>query len=131
MIKEFVEVWDNKKDDIRNMFIEKHPKRYLDVVHNIVKVINENIESYDKIDPTRIHEINDGGHQGTLVYIIASDQYQPNKYWIVSVDYGSCSGCDTLDRIRNYEDGKPSDSQIEDYMTLSLHIIQKIKKIDL
>ena len=77
-----------------------------------------------------ILSIDHGDYQGTLLFIIAASGYQPNKYWFVKVDYGSCSGCDTLEGIRCYSDGPPSDAQVADYMTLALHILQGIKPLD-
>ena len=43
--------------------------------------------------------------------------------------YGSCSGCDTLLGINEYEDGLPNEEQVKDYMTLCLHLIQKLKPL--
>jgi len=40
-----------------------------------------------------------------------------------------CSGCDTLEGIRGYEDGTPTDEQANEYLTLALHIVQRLKVI--
>ena len=93
----------------------------------MVQLINNHYDKYESPDPERIHEIDDGDYQGTLVYIIGDDSYQPNQYWYVRIAYGSCSGCDTLESIRNYDGGPPKESQVDDYMTLCLHIIQQLK----
>ena len=81
-------------------------------------------------DPERIHRIDDGNYQGTLVYVIGEKGYQPDKYWYVKVDYGSCSGCDTLEGIRDYTDDAPTDEQAKDYMTVALHIVQGMKPME-
>ena len=60
------------------------------------------------------------------MYVIGGTGYQPRDYWYVMVYYGSCSGCDTLQAICGYTD-KVTDSQVADYMTLALHILQGIK----
>lgn len=65
--------------------------------------------------------------QGALVYVIGATGYQPDKYWYVKVGYGSCSGCDTLEAIREYQDGKPTERQVNKYMTLALHIVQGLR----
>ena len=35
----------------------------------------------------------------------------------MKVGYGSCSGCDTLEGIRYYNDDKPTEEQVRDYAT--------------
>ena len=47
----------------------------------------------------------------------------------MKVGYGSCSGCDTLEGIRHYNDDKPTEEQVRDYMTLALHIVQGMKRM--
>jgi hypothetical protein len=76
-----------------------------------------------------LHCIDDGDYQGTLLFLIPEDTYQPDNYYYVKVEYGSCSGCDTLESIRDYDSDTPNDEQVKDYMTLCLHIIQKFKKL--
>jgi len=75
-----------------------------------------------------VHLIDDGDYQGVLLFVIASGGYQPSEYWTTSVWYGSCSGCDTFQSIMEDSD---YDRRINDYMTLALHITQKLKKIEL
>jgi hypothetical protein len=45
------------------------------------------------------------------------------------VGYGSCSGCDTLQGISDYSHAAPNEKQIDDYMTLALHIVQGFKAV--
>ena len=61
--------------------------------------------------------------------MIAAGGYQPWEYWYVKVGYGSCSGCDTLEGIRDYPDEPPTKEQIDAYMTLALHIVQGFKSM--
>jgi hypothetical protein len=129
MIKEFVDLWDKRKEDVRKMFEQGHPEDYKEVVKNVVSILQT--DEYGSIDPDRIHQIDDGDYQGTLLFVIADDSYQPSNYWYVKVSYGSCSGCDTLEGIRRYDwNEKPSKDQVEDYMTLALHIVQELKKME-
>ena len=116
---------------------KKHPNNYKDLVKTVIKFLsNVPYEEYEmRPDSSRIHQIDDGDYQGTLLFVIASSNYQPDTYWYVKVYYGSCSGCDTLQRIReDYRSDQdlkiPNDQQIDDYMTLALHIVQKLKKLD-
>jgi hypothetical protein len=81
-------------------------------------------------DPERIHVIDDGDYQGTLVYVIGSKNYQPDVYWYVKVSYGSCSNCDTLAAIRDNANTPPTAEQIKDYITLALHIVQGLKEME-
>jgi hypothetical protein len=128
MIAEFVELFMAGKPKLEAMFSNKHPDDYKAIVKAVVTVLN-NGEEYGEPDPKRIHELDDGSSHGTMVYVIAATGYQPSDYWYVKVSYGSCSGCDTLEGIRNYSHDKPSDMQVRDYMTLALHIVQGLKKM--
>lgn len=125
MIKKFVDRFMAKKDELRDYFYENEPKEYKDIVKAVVKIINEG-RAHGEPDHENIHEIDDGDYQGTLLYIIPVNTYQPSRYWSVFVDYGSCSGCDTLESIHVDGDKK---QRIDDYMTLALHIVQGLKEI--
>ena len=130
MIDEFVKKWEAGKDEIEDVFRGSHPKEYKDIVKAVVEVLSAGGYDYDVPDPERIHVIDDGHYQGTLLFVITAKGYQPDDYWVVKVAYGSCSGCDTLESIRSYSDDPPTDDQVKDYMTLALHIVQGLKKID-
>lgn len=127
MIQEFVDRFMKPaaQASLRASFAT-HPESYQDVVKAVATVLYGESE-YDSMDPARIHEINDGDYQGTLVYVIGAGGYQPSTYWYVKVGYGSCSGCDTLQSIRSYEDSPATSGQIDQYMTLALHIVQGLK----
>lgn len=127
MIQEFVNRFMTKKPELEAAFSEKHPEDYKAVVKAVVQTVAG--DEYGHMDAARIHEIDDGDYQGTLVYVIGAEGYQPSDYWYVKVGYGSCSGCDTLEAIRCYEDDKPSKDQVKQYMTLALHVVQGLKKM--
>ncbi len=129
MIKEFVDLFMAKKPELERVFKEKHPDDYEEIVNAVVNILHT--DEYGGIDPKRIHEIDDGDYQGTLLYVIADSSYQPDEYWYVKVGYGSCSGCDTLQDINDSCDDKPpTDEQVKDYMALALHIVQGLKKME-
>ncbi len=86
-------------------------------------------DAYDSMDPERIHRIDDGDYQGTLVFVIGASGYQPSTYWYVTVGYGSCSGCDTLEAIRFYGDDPPTSQQVTDYATLAPHIVEGLREM--
>ena len=130
MIQEFVDRFMANKDALASSFTE-HPDDYKSLVKKVIAVITDEDSSWgsERPDPERIHAIDDGDYQGTLVFVIAEKGYQPSDYWYVKVSYGSCSGCDTLEAIRGYQDDAPTQEQIKDYMTLALHIVQGLKKM--
>ncbi len=128
MIDKFVQAWETNKDKVRAILAEKHPENYKAIVHAVISNLRP-ADGGDSPDPERIHEIDDGSYQGTLIYVIGETGYQPSTYWAAEVSYGSCSGCDTLEGIRGYEDGVPSESQVSEYMGLALNVVQGLKKI--
>jgi len=129
MIKKFVERFKDREMEIKARFSENHPGNYMEVVKIVIETLSRG-ETHKWPDPERIHEIDDGDYQGTLVYVIANLGYQPAMYWYVKVGYGSCSGCDELESIREGGYNKPTDEQVHDYMTLVLHIVQGLRPMD-
>jgi hypothetical protein len=128
MIQKFVNRFMAAESVLREGFAAKHPDAYDDIVKAVVSVIGEN-GAYGEPDATRIHQINDGDCEGTLVFVIASVGYHPWEYWYVKVGYGSCSVCDTLEGIRGDRGGPPTKEQVDAYMTLALHIVQGFKSM--
>jgi hypothetical protein len=128
MIQKFIDIYMARRGEIEVKFLQKHPEDYKEIVSIVVEILQD--ESEYAPDPTKIHVIDDGDYQGTLVFVIGSQGYQPYWYWYVIVDYGSCSGCDTLEGIsRGYEDKSPNEEQIKEYMDLTLHIVQGLKEM--
>ncbi|WP_284076306.1 hypothetical protein [Herbaspirillum aquaticum] len=129
MIAEFITRFEEHKEKLRALFAAGHPGSYQDIVGAVVTILQTNDDYDDSPDPNRVYEIDDGDYQGTLVYVIGAKGYQPSEYWYVKVSYGSCSVCDTLQRIREYSDEAPTESQVEQYMMLALHILQGLKRM--
>jgi len=130
MIDKFVTAWEARKGEIRAALAAGHPGDYKALVTTVVRALGAALEDgdYERPDPERVHQIDDGDYQGTLVFVIAATGYQPSTYWYVMVSYGSCSGCDTLEAIKNYDDAPPTAEQLDKYMTLALHIVQGLKE---
>jgi len=134
MIEAFTKAWDERKHEIEMGFKNKAPESYEEIVKAVVSILVES-DDWKNPDPERITAIDHGDYQGTFLFIIAADNYQPSDYWFVQVGYGSCSGCDALADIvsmeTNYDDEGnekgPSEEQVKDYMTLALHILQGLK----
>ena len=129
MIEAFTKAWFANLHTMREKFTAKHPDDYKEVVRAVVQMLADASDEYDKPDPERIHQIDDGDYQGTHVYVIACHGDRPSRYWYVKVSYGSCSGCDTLEGIRGYRDGQPDADQVGEYMTLALHIVQGLREM--
>lgn len=97
---------------------------YEQLLRLAIETINSKVDFGDSegMDPDRIHRIDDGSYQGTLVFVVGSTGYQPDDYWYTMVSYGSCEGCDTLMAACGYENPK-----WEEIYTLALHMMQRLK----
>lgn len=132
MIVQFIERFQEIKLDLLEQFCQKEPESYEDIFKQTIKMMFENSEdSYscnsETPDYERITVIDNGDYQGTLVFVVASKSYQPNDYWVSTVDYGSCSGCDTFQAYCTYGDD-PKESAPH-MLTMALHMIEAMKKI--
>lgn len=73
-------------------------------------------------DTNNITEVNDGSYNGTIMFLIPFDDTSPSQedYLLTYVNYGSCSYCDTLQRIKfdlEY-DYKSTEETVNDLLTL-------------
>ena len=66
MIREFTDKFVASKAAVKAELAEKHPDSYADIVRLVVRTINPE-KDYDAPDFERIHQIDDGDYQGTLV----------------------------------------------------------------
>jgi len=91
---------------------------------------DENNYISERWNADKITEIDNGDCQGTLIYLIPADSYQPceHEYLMTYVGYGSCSGCDTLQAIQSWGDKLLTDEQVKDFMTLCRDIVSNIIK---
>lgn len=132
MTKDFLEKWETYKNDLEKYF-SNTPQEEYDSYLKITKAIFKNVFNREKIDfdLEEIIELVLGDYQGTLVFLIPTNGDDNKNYVITSVGYGSCNVCDTLQSIEELDGGNdiPSLRQVKCYMTLSLHIFQKIKWI--
>lgn len=129
--------WDKNKDLLRERLATETGLgycSYLDLVKLTFDVIfNTNTafanvygfykEKWLNID--RITEIDDGDYQGTFLFVIPFDTYQPSnyEYLMTSVCYGSCSGCDVLQNIQMNVEGLLTVPQIADFMSLCKDLV--------
>ncbi len=132
MIKEFIEKWEKNKEELENYFRNTKQEEYNEYEKIIKKIIEIILNGNSKrVWSEEVSVIDDGDYQGTQIFIIHKETYQPNvnEYIYTSNYYGSCSGCDTLLRISGYEYGLPNEEQVKEYMLLALHLIQKIRRM--
>ena len=135
MIQEIIKKWDKNKYKLEEYFSTTKQEKYGSyeaIIQQIFElVINSDEESYERFNINKMTVIDDGDYQGTQIFIIPKDTYQPNidDYLITHTYYGSCSGCDVLEGIRNYSSGLPTEQQVKEYMILALHLVQKMKRI--
>ena len=137
MLKIVVEKWWKNKKKLEDAYRTKkgwNSCSYLDIVKETVDIIlndndNDNDE-YAKWSIEHITEIDNGSYQGTLLYLIPENTYEPNEseYLMTYVGYGSCSGCDTLLAAQNWGDDLLDEEQIKAFMSLSLHILENMIK---
>ena len=132
MIKYFVKAWENNKENLREYFKNNKQEEYCNSYEDILKAIIDNVLNKENIkfvsDDTDV--IDYGDYQGTQIITFHVGTYQPtvDDTFYTSVYYGSCSGCDTLQAIRSWDDDKlPTEEQLNDYMELALDMIQNIK----
>lgn len=133
MIPELVKQWEENKLKLEEYFRTtkqgEYSTSYQQIVTKVFELCLPKVDEHSGFDLSKMTVIDDGHYQGTQIFIIPKNTYQPNvaDYVMTNTYYGSCSGCDTLQAIWNYEDGLPTEEQVKQYMTLALHLVQKLK----
>lgn len=142
MINKFVKAWDIGKENLQEFFKTNKQKEY-DTYEKIVQqlvriVINPYIREtqyddgiWNELSIEDMVVLDHGDYQGMQLFIFHADTYQPGveDYYYTHNYYGSCSGCDTLLSILEWDDeALPTDSQVEEYMSLCLHLLQRFNK---
>jgi hypothetical protein len=135
MIQSVVKQWEENKHKLEEYFKttkqEEYSSSYKTILQKIIELVVTEKDEYNKYDATKITVVDDGDYQGTQIFLIPPDTYQPivEDYLLTDTYYGSCSGCDTLQGICSYEDDLPTEEQVIEYMTLALHLVQKMRYI--
>ena len=128
MLKIIRDKWDRNKDKLQETLTKGNTFNecsYIDLVKLSFKIIFNSDGEGDQLDIKKITEIDDGDYQGTLLYLIPFETYQPSEfeYLMTHVRYGSCSGCDTLQSIQDYCKIFLTDQQVSAFMTLCKDIL--------
>lgn len=139
MIQDFAKAWAANQKVLKNYIaandMMETAASYEDLVRGLFEyVINPYLVAHgeDKYDLSKMTVIDHGDYQGTTIYVIPQDTYQPsigNYVWTHNF-YGSCCGCDTLLAITYNECEKPNAEQVSELMTLCLHILQRCTILD-
>ena len=132
MIKDFVMAWNKNKKKLEEYFRTHKQGEYCDY-EDLVKLLFDIIINPERSNGLRAYDtdnilvIDDGDWQGTQIFVLHENRYQPNveEYVYTNTYYGSCSGCDTLQAISGYSESLPTEQQVKDYMTLCMHLMQK------
>lgn len=89
-------------------------------------ILNPGIEyDEDHWDSDNITVVDNGDYQGTQLFLIPRKIYQPGEYdyLMTYVSYGSCSGCDTLRSIQEWDNKLLTENQVKDFMTLCKNLL--------
>lgn len=122
--------WAKHKDKFRECLAEAEGLdnyEYIDLVR-LAFTVFFNADSDElglRVNTARITQIDDGDYQGTLLFVIPFDTYQPEEreYLMTFVGYGSCSGCDTLLNLQATSDVIGKEDTLSGYMDLCKDII--------
>ena len=70
-------------------------------------------------------------YQGTIIFIIPYNRYQPTEeeYVITHNYYGSCSGCDALMGCQGWGEKVVEESTIKGIMSIALHLLERMKPL--
>ena len=136
MLKALVKKWDEHKKLLKAALAElpivkakwdycARIEDYTDIVKltfDIIYNTNNEKSEYMDADTENIAVIDNGEYQGAVLYLIPLDDYSPMEYdyLMTYVNYGSCSGCDTLQRIAELD---TPEEKVRDLMILCKDII--------
>ena len=140
MIKYALKKWNENKDALRNAIQQAEKDKrsvwnYNDIVKLVCRYIfNENATDKDpkiNIEGITMADTGNGNHQGTLLFILPFDTDHPAEYeyLMTYVGYGSCSGCDNLQRLQRIQSAeiccnvKSTGDLIDSYMALCKDLV--------
>ena len=123
--------WGANQDKLRIALaeqIDRHDCDYETLVKLTFETIYNSSESCDceKLDLDHITVIDNGDYQGTILFMIPYDTYQPSEYEYIMtyIGYGSCCGCDALQAALGWDyDEKLSDEQVVRFMAICKDLV--------
>lgn len=142
MLKYCYHTWDYNKDRLQEAIQMDKNINSCDYAY-LVKLVTRYIlngalpprlsEYEQRWDYDNITTVDNGDYQGTLLFLIPRDWYQPSEYdyLLTYAGYGSCSGCDSLLSIQEcyrFSDDLPTEEQVKEYMDLCKDLITNMVK---
>lgn len=136
MLKYCIDKWYENKDKLEQALREDETLtdcEYEAIVKLIVKYIL-NPSSKKEFDEDSITVIDNGNYQGCQLFMIPRKVYQPfaGEYLLTYIDYGSCSGCDTLKWIQKESWERKSqllsERQVKEFMILCKDLVCNMVK---
>lgn len=111
MEKDIILQWEARKSKLEDWFRSIEKPEYIEYIDIVKALFTYVIEGYNT---SEIHVIDDGHCQGTQLFLIHKDVYQPSveDYLITDTFYGTCSGCDTLMSICDCSNGFPNENRL-------------------
>lgn len=128
MIKYCLDCWNKNQQSLREQ-LEKDASLNSCEYEYLVKLVTRYILGKEW-DAENIIVVDNGDYQGTLLFLIPRDTYQPSEdeYLMTYVGYGSCSGCDTLQAIQECGENIPTPEQLKDFMSLCKDLVTNMIK---
>lgn len=136
MIKYCYEKWDKNKNVLEGTLRGLPSDKLNDCDYDYLLkltincILNDGVMGYPRWNTDRITTIDDGDYQGTFLFLIPEDTYQPSahEYLMTYIYYGSCSGCDTLQHIQSrwYNDEPVPEEAITEFMALCKDFIMNM-----
>lgn len=138
MIKYCYEKWDKNKNILEVALRSMSSRKLNDCDYEyllkltVASILNDDTIGDPRWNVDEITTIDDGDYQGTFMFLIPQETYQPSahEYLMTFVYYGSCSGCDTLQHIQSrwYNDEPVPEEAISEFMTLCKDMITNMIK---
>lgn len=122
-----VELWDKSRDNIRTRLVNEYDNidEYKDLLIIILTEFAKTEKEDFDVEDFHICEHRVGDYTGDIVfvYVFGYRYWDPDLY-ICKIEYGSCSGCDSLLAAHSYND---KEKGVDALLTLCLHIVQRSK----
>lgn len=135
MIKIMKELWNKREKQLRNVLagrLDAHRFEYADLVKLTFQVIfNDDPDLEDSLNLAGMTEIDNGDYQGTLLYLIPFETFQPAEYeyLMTYIGYGSCSGCDALKAAKSWcDEGPLTEYELKAVMAICKDIVSNTIK---
>lgn len=103
------------------------PESYAGLLSGVIDALfpKGDAEYSEHPDPKKVATVDFGDYQGTIVLVVGQRGYQRDRHWVVSVDYGSCSGCDALKRALDLR----GDARVAGLMRIALTMVQGVQLV--